>query len=104
MNPVDRLRLMIDRKRAAYQHTFLVDRKPGPLASVVLADLKRYCGADREGLVVSPVTRTADPIATAYRAGRRDVYLRICKYLSLDGLDIEDHDDAARSDTARTNT
>ena len=103
MNPVDRLRLLIDRKRAAYQNTFLVNGKPGPIAATVLADLKRYCGADREGLVVSPVTRTADPIATAYRAGRRDVYLRICKYLSLDGLDIEEHDDA-RPDTARTDT
>ena len=56
----------------------------------MIADLKRYCGADIEGLVVSPVTRTADPIATAYRAGRRDVYLRICNYLILEGLDIDD--------------
>lgn len=95
MTPLERLRLMIDRKRAAYQHTFLANGKPHVNAQTVLADLKRYCGADIEGLVVSPVTRTADPIATAYRAGRRDVYLRICKYLSLEGLDIEDatHDD-----------
>lgn len=100
MNPIDRIRLMIDRKRAAYQNTFLVALKPHPNAQIVLADLKRYSGADREGLIVSPVTRTADPIATAYRAGRRDVYLRICKYLSLDGLDIEDHDDG-RPESAR---
>lgn len=92
---------MIDRKRASYQHTFLADGKPHVHASTVLADLKRYCGADVEGLIVSPVTRMADPIATAYRAGRRDVFLRICKYLSLDGLDIEDssHDRANIADT-----
>jgi hypothetical protein len=102
VNPIERLHALIHRKRAAYQHTFLVDGKPGPLAATVLADLKRYCGADREGLVVSPVTRTADPVATAYRAGRRDVYLRICKFLSLDGLDIEDNDDHDnRADTAK---
>lgn len=100
MNPFEKAWLRIQRKRTAYQHTFLVDGKPHPNAHTVLADLKKYCGADREGLVVSPVTRTADPIATAYRAGRRDVYLRICKYLSLDGLDIEDNDDG-RPESAR---
>lgn len=98
MTPLDRLRLMIYRKRAAYQHTFLVDGKPHVNAQTVLADLKRYCGADVEGLVISPVTRTADPITTVYRAGRRDVYLRICKYLSLEGLDIEDHHNDAAND------
>jgi hypothetical protein len=92
MTPLERIWLRIHAKRAAYQHTFLVNMKPHPNAHAVLADLKKYCAADKEGLVVSPVTRTADPVATAYRAGRRDVYLRICKYLSLDGLDIEDDD------------
>lgn len=43
-------------------------------------DLRKYCGVDKEGLVVSPVSRMTDPYATAYRAGRRDVFLRIQKY------------------------
>lgn len=102
MTPLERLRLMIDRKRAAYQNTFLVEGRPHVNAQTVLADLKRYCGADVEGLIISPVTRTADPVATAYRAGRRDVYLRICKYLSLDGLDIGEDASHDRSNAAAT--
>jgi hypothetical protein len=39
------------------------------------------------------VTRTTDPYATAYRAGQRDVYARIVKFLNL-----EDSDHARSSD------
>jgi|JI10StandDraft_1071094.scaffolds.fasta_scaffold00943_28 hypothetical protein len=61
-----------------------------PNAETVLADLKRFCGINRGGIVVSPVTRTVDPYATAYRAGMRDVYLRVAKFLDLQETDIED--------------
>lgn len=85
------IRELFRRKRAAYRHTFLgPDGKPHPEAAVVLNDLKRACGINRGGIVVSPVTRITDPHATMYRAGMRDVYLRIAKYIGLDETDLEE--------------
>lgn len=83
----------IRKKRAAYQQLFLVDGKPGPNASVVLDDLKRFCGMREPGLVVSPVTKTTDPYATVYRAALRDVYNRIVLMTGLDGASEEVHSD-----------
>lgn len=81
------------RKKVAYQRVFLGDDKRLTLSgSRVLADLKRLCGIDRGGIVVSPITRTVDPYATAYRAGQRDVYLRIVKFLGLEEADVEEPD------------
>jgi hypothetical protein len=101
VGPLERLHAVIHRKRAAYQRTFFGDfKKPHPHAAIVLGDLKRFCGVNRGGIVMSPVTRTADPIATAYRAGMRDVYLRIALYLELDETDIKevtDHDSGSSS-------
>lgn len=85
------------RLQPAYAKTFLgVDDTPHPNAQKVLEDLRRYCGVDREGLVVSPVSRVTDPYATIYRAGRRDVYLRIMTLLTKQ---IEEPDHAGTSDT-----
>lgn len=73
------------RKHQAYAQLFLgPDNKRHGNAAVVWDDLKKYCGVDKEGLVVSPVSRMTDPYATAYRAGRRDVFLRIQKYTYYD--------------------
>lgn len=75
------------RKHQAYAGLFLgPDNKRHGNAATVWDDLRKYCGVDKEGLVVSPVTRQTDPYATAYRAGRRDVFLRLQKftYLKLD--------------------
>jgi hypothetical protein len=93
MSPHDVWRRIFE-KRAAYRFTFM-----GPDALVhregqqVLDDLRKFCGVDRAGIVISPVTRTTDPYATAYRAGQRDVYARIVKFLNL-----EDSDHARSSD------
>lgn len=79
------------RKKRAYQSLFLgPEGSVNPMGSIVLADLKRLCGIDRGGIVISPISRTVDPYATAYRAGQRDVYLRIVKMLDLDDTAIED--------------
>lgn len=90
---MNRFQQMLQRKRLAYIHTFLgPDGKPHPEAQRVLADLKRFCGINRGGIVVSPISRTVDPYATAYRAGQRDTYLRLAKFLGLDEADnIEEH-------------
>jgi hypothetical protein len=87
---LDAARRRIYRKRLAYAQTFLdATGKTHPNADVVLADLRKVARMDRGGIVVSPVTRTVDPLATAYLAGQRDVYLRIVKFLGLDGAPIE---------------
>ncbi len=82
---MNRFQQFIQRKRLAYVRTFLAaNGKPHPEALIVLADLARVSGINRGGIVVSPVSRMVDPYATAYRAGMRDVYLRITKFIGLD--------------------
>lgn len=85
---------LIHRKRAAYIQTFLdATGKPHQNAEIVLKDLRRVAGIDKGGIVVSPISRTVDPMATAYRAGQRDMYLRMVKFLGLDGSAIEEQSD-----------
>lgn len=86
------IRERLNRRRLAYLRTFMgANEKLHPNAEIVLADLKRFCGINRGGIVVSPISRTVDPYATAYRAGMRDVYLRVAKFLDLQETDIEDN-------------
>lgn len=82
---MNRLQQLIQRKRWAYIRVFLgPDGKPNPEAAIVLADLRRLARIDSGGIVVSPVSRTVDPYASLYRAGLRDMYLRIAKFTGLD--------------------
>lgn len=75
----------LTRRRAAYKNTFFGDGKlPHVSAHEVLADLRKFAHIDQGGLVVSPVTRTTDSHATCYRAGLRDMYLRIVGHLGID--------------------
>jgi hypothetical protein len=71
-------------RKLAYQRTFCGEgTKPHVNAERVLADLRRFAHIDSGGIVVSPVSRQTDPYATCYRAGLRDMYLRIAKHLGL---------------------
>lgn len=91
MSEIEKRRLSerIRRKSAAYRVTFLAaDGKPSHYGAQVLADLNRYCGVERGGLVISKVSGMTDPLATAYRAGQRDVFLRIQQFLRLQSADI----------------
>ena len=73
------------RKRAAYLRTFYGDlNEPHPEAARVLSDLKKFCGVTKPGIVVSPKTGIVDSHATTYRAGQRDVYMRIAGFLGID--------------------
>jgi hypothetical protein len=73
------------RNRLAYIRTFCGDGSdPHPEGQRVLAELRRFCGITKGGLVVSPVSRTVDPYATIYRAALRDVYLHVTAFLTLD--------------------
>ena len=75
MNP---LKILFQR-RGAYRDAFST-----PQGKRVLADLKRFCGGD------SPTFCAEDPNGrvSAYREGRREVYLRIVKMLDLSDEDM----------------
>jgi hypothetical protein len=76
------------RRRMSYKHLFLGDRgELNPAARIVLADLSKFCRGLNSTTVVSPVTKQVDPIASALAEGRREVWLRIMKELSLDPAD-----------------
>lgn len=89
----------LKRKRLAYLRTLCDEAgKPHIEAATMLRDLKRFCGINKGGIVVSPISRTVDPHATMYRAGMRDVYLRIAAMINLDETDLsEDPDDRSSS-------
>lgn len=71
-------------KRLSFRECFL---DPGgeltKAGAVVIRDLARYCGAYKTSFRVSPVTRSADPLAMAYAEGRRDVFIRLQSMLKL---------------------
>jgi len=75
----------LEHTRLAYLRTFCGDRQvPHVNAEEVLADLRKFCGLTKGGIVVSPVSGMVDSHATVYRAGQRDVYLRITAFLGID--------------------
>jgi hypothetical protein len=92
----------LHRKRLAYLRTFCnAEGIPHEEGRRVLADLKRFCGINRGGLVISPVSRVVDSHATVYRAALRDAYLRIVGFINLDEDEIlEESSDAEISDPA----
>lgn len=84
------LRALVSRK-AMYQVTFKGGQnRPHVAGQAVLDDLRRLAGMDHGGLVNSPVSRSVDPYATCYRAGLRDAYLRIVKFLGLTEADLKE--------------
>lgn len=54
-----------------------------PAGAAVVRDMARWCGAYRTSFKVSPVSRTADPVAMAYAEGRRSAFLRLQAMLKL---------------------
>lgn len=73
------------RRKMCYRRVFLDGSgNVGPDAEYVLADLKRFCRATTSTVMVSPVTKTIDPIAMAMAEGRREVWNRIMAHLYLE--------------------
>jgi hypothetical protein len=73
------------KRRYSYRAIFLDET--GRLkftAAPAMADLKRFCYADKPTVLVSPKTGAIDPLAMAHAEGRREVWLRIQHYLQLD--------------------
>jgi hypothetical protein len=100
----DRLTERRARRRLAYQRTFCGDATmPHANGAAVLADLRKLARIDDGGLVVSPVTRMTDSHATAYRAGLRDMYLRIAAHLGVDeSQDFSTEDSTHESESAHS--
>lgn len=91
------------RRQLAYQRTFCGDGStPHVNAQEVLADLRKFARIDDGGLVVSPVTRMTDPHATCYRAGLRDMYLRICAHLGIEEAQVFTSDQEKPDESAHT--
>jgi hypothetical protein len=71
------------RRRSHYRATF-----EGDSGRAVLADLKRFCGGMTSPIVVSPIRQEVDPIATAVRIGRQEVFQRIVTHLHIDDAQL----------------
>lgn len=67
------------RRRSNYRAAF--ESVPGQQA---LADLKRFCRYGESPIVTSQVRQQVDPIATAVRIGRQEVFQRIVAHLNID--------------------
>lgn len=71
MNPLQRLREYISRRRTAYIKTFC-----NPMGEEVLQDLAKFCRAHES-------TFHPDARAHAVAEGRREVFLRIMRHVQL---------------------
>lgn len=89
---VDRLQQAIAnkllRRRMSYRALFFGEGlgrgELSPAGRIVIADLARFCRAYTSTTVVSEKSGVVDPIASAVAEGRREVFLRLLKELSLD--------------------
>jgi len=72
------------RRRYSYRRLFLGEDGLNADGQVVLADLAKFCRANSSTAVVSPISRSVDPIASAMAEGRREVWLRIMAHLHID--------------------
>jgi hypothetical protein len=69
----------------AYQRTFFGDTDaPHIDGEAVLADLRKQACLGDQGVVINKATGMVDPHATCYRAGLRDMYLRLVGLLGID--------------------
>jgi hypothetical protein len=82
---MEKLLARIRKRKYAYRRMFLGEN--GQLSAdgqAVLADLAKFCKANQSTAVVSPISRTVDPIASALAEGRREVWLRIMAHLHIE--------------------
>lgn len=72
-------------RKHAYRRVFMdADGNISRNAEIVLADLKKFCRATSTTVMVSPVSKSIDPLAMAMAEGRREVWLRIMAHLHID--------------------
>lgn len=72
-------------RRAAYRGVFLdADGRMTVYGEQVLKDLAQFCRFSSSTAIVSPVSRSIDPVAMALAEGRREVFLRIIGAMNID--------------------
>jgi hypothetical protein len=72
------------RRRLAYRRVFQnADGNHSRDQEIVLADLRRFCRANASTAVISPASKSIDPIAMAMAEGRREVWMRLMAMLHL---------------------
>lgn len=85
---MERLLAKIRRRKYAYRRLFLGENGLNADGQIVLADLAKFCRANASTAVVSPISRSVDPIASAMAEGRREVFLRLIAHLHLEDKTI----------------
>ena len=81
---MNKLLRRLQRRKYAYRRLFLGDDGLNADGQAVLTDLAKFCKANQSTMVVSPVSRQVDPIASAMAEGRREVWLRIMAHLHIE--------------------
>lgn len=83
-NLTQSVRRILNRKHA-YRSVFLdADGHVSRNAEIVLADLKKFCRGTSTTVIVSPISKSIDPLAMAMAEGRREVWLRLMAHLHID--------------------
>lgn len=77
------LATMLYRRKGAYARLFKEKDHIGPDASIILADLRRFCRADGTS------TFSENPQKMALLEGRREVFERIMAYINASDDDIK---------------
>jgi len=86
---INRLIEKIMRKKLAYKRVFLDgDGNLGPEAKAVFDDLRKFCRATSSTAMVSPISKTIDPLAMAMAEGRREVWNRIQAHLYVNDKQV----------------
>ena len=72
-------------RKAAYRRTFMdASGNISRDGEIVLADLRKFCRANSTTVIVSPISKSIDPLAMAMAEGRREVWLRLIAHLHID--------------------
>lgn len=72
-------------RKAAYRRTFFdASGNISRDAEIVLADLRKFCRANSTTVIVSPISKSIDPLGMAMAEGRREVWLRLMAHLHID--------------------
>lgn len=96
-------RLNMARRALAYQRTFngANNRTPHADGQIVLDDLRKWARID-DGGIIKGGDGHVDPYASIYRAGLRDMYLRIALHLGLDEATVFDTSEETGNESAST--
>jgi hypothetical protein len=90
--------IMLRDRFRAYKDLFFANGEMTESGKRVLADLKKFCRADRSTHI------PGDPYSSAVAEGRREVYLRLCSFLHLSEKDFFNLKEELPSDDGTSGT